>query len=233
MKQDIVRVLNTKVSEESYFRFQMIAKRNGMEPYGLLQLMVHACLRCSDGDKTLDPNLQKIFSMFDNFEGMKNVSNVAGIGDRQVTSAIYFFREKGKSQPSAMMVHPQFMGQSRGTYNATQMLDVLLRTTFPGLAKRMKRIGEQEGCSSIYETLLQLAEMYDRDNDPDREYIMKMFSDSSRGDFGQKIEFDTKYVRHNKSNPDHVKRRKIQEADLFEGMDSSGSPAEAGEADEV
>lgn len=236
-RKEIVRVLNTKVSEESYFRFQGIAKRNGMEPYGLLQLLVHASLRCSDSARTLDPNLQKLFSMFDNFEGMKQISSVAGTGVREVSSAIYFFNEKGKSQPSAMMVYPQFMGQSRGTYNATRMLECLLSCTFPGLLKRLKRIANDLGCNSVYETILELAEIYEHENDPDRAEIMQMFSDSNRGDFGQKIEFDTQYVRHKKINPDNHKnngkRPNIQQSYLFEGMASPGQPEEDREAYDV
>ena len=219
IKKEIVRVLNTKVSEESYFRFQRVAKSNKMEPYGLLQLHVHALLRCSDQSRTLDPQLEKLFSTFDNFEGWNNLTSVAGTGERVVTDAIYFFKEKGKTMKAAMMVVPQFMAQSKGTYNAVEMLEALLAATFPGLLKKLKRVGEQMDTHSTFETLLELTEIYDKEHDPDRREIMQMFSDTNRGDFGQQIDYSTKYRRHNNyTEQEHGKGHHIQSADLFEGM---------------
>lgn len=218
-KSETLRVLNTKVSEEAYFRFQLIGKRNHMEPYGLLQLFVHSALRCSDEAMVLDPRLEKLFSMFDNFEGWKNITPTSGTGERKVTDAIYFFREKGKQMKAAMMVTPQFMSASKATYNAAEMIEALLAATFPGLLKRLKRIGEQMDCHNLFETVLELTETYDRDNDPDRKEIMQMFSDTNRGDFGQEIDYSLKYRRHNNLNTkEDGKGYNIQSADLFEGM---------------
>ena len=233
-KKEIVRVLNTKVSEDSYFRFQRMAKSHKMEAYGLLQLYVHSSLRCCDRSRVLDPQLEKLFSMFDNFEGWNNLTSVAGTGERVVTDAIYFFREKGKTMKAAMMVVPQFMAQSKGTYNAIEMIDALLSATFPGLLKKLKRVGEQMDCNNTFETLLELTEIYDKEHDPDRREIMQMFSDTNRGDFGQQIDYSTKYRRHNNyTEQEHGKGYHIQSADLFEGMADDSEAQEDSGADEV
>lgn len=225
MSKQNLRILNTKVSEDAYARLQDISRRNGMEVYGFQQMAMSCLLKYCDKDRQLDPMLRRMISIYDNFEGWAKATSIAGVGKKNIIQAIYFMAEEGKHTMGAVMTRQGLMGHDTATYNAQDMLEELMRNCFPALYKTLLRMGAQTDTHTLVDTIMELAETYDRDNDPDKEFIGQLFSDANRSDWGRTQEM-TKYKNHKYKGIEYVKGPNLQQADLFAQMEDAGAEDE-------
>ena len=232
MSKQNLRILNTKVSEDAYARVQDISRRMGMEVYGFQQMAMSCLLKYCDKDRQLDPMLRRMISIYDNFEGWAKATSVAGTGKKNIIQAIYFMAESGKRTMGAVMTRQGMMGSETATYNVQDMMEELMRNCFPALYKTLRRIGNQTDTHTLVETIMELAETYDKENDPDKEFIGQIFSDANRSDWGRTQEM-IKYKNHKFKGIEYVKGPNIQQADLFAEVEDAGQENEDKGDDEV
>lgn len=188
------KVLATKVSPEAAAMLEAIAEREGTTVYTMFQLMARVLitLMCEPGP--MSDNLAKMVRLFENIQQWDKRFNLADPATKQaVDSAIYILTGKGKIGTEAVMVNRPFFDEASQTYNVQTILEAFLCNVVPGFYRRLRIIGVDLECSSVYETLDKILDL--QKLDPNEQHIHEMFSDNDRSDFGRKP-VASPYKRH-------------------------------------
>lgn len=209
----------TKVTAESLGLLRRIARKIGLDVYGLLQNMVSSLIKYADTWHQLDPKLSEAIRIYDNFQGWDKLTSIAGVGDRECVQAIYFIVEPGKKGQFAVMCKPAFFDTDNVTYNGQEILKATLQAVSPSACKRLEYISRQLDTNSYLETILYLIE--EKDEDPDAEYIRQLFADCNRSEYGRPVDIKKYEPHRNKKLSNYEQRSVVQETNLFAEVEST------------
>lgn len=184
MKTEI-RVVATKVSAIIAKSFNRLARKRGMTPYELLQLVIEALLRYCDDRHNLTPEMEQLMTVFEHLEGWSKAFNLADpTTDPEVAEATYYLADKDHKGVRAVHVEKPFFGRWTQTVNVQQIIERTLLNLTPDLYKRLRSLAVDRGATSILHLLNLLC--VELGNDNDVASIRQEFEDASRSEYGRK-----------------------------------------------
>ena len=193
-KNKIKQLPGIRVTEEVEERIQRLAKRIGCD--SVYQMMVHvtdSLLRYMDKDAQLDPELLEVIGIFERFEGWGKAAALTDVGQKwRVREAIYFVEDDKCKGFIPCWTKAPFFNDMTVTFNKQDILDIVMRRTFPILHRQLITLGAQLDTHTITETISVL--LQDAEADEDMAELRTMFSDCNRHEWGREIEA-TKYKR--------------------------------------
>lgn len=196
------KVIATKVSPEAAEMLEALAKRHGMNVYTLLQMMCRVLVTMMCEEAPVSEELAKIVRLF---EGMSKGKDRFSVIDRtdtaKVDAAVYFLGANGKAGNEAVMVDKRTDGQLAQTYNLQVILEAFLCKALPSFYRRLRAIGVELECGSIYETIDKIIDL--QMFDPNEQEVHRMFKDNERCEWGGK-RAEAPYVRHNNRDIDKL-----------------------------
>lgn len=196
------KVIATKVSPEAAEMLEALAKRHGMSVYNLLQMMCRVFVTMMCEEAPVSEELAKIIRLF---EGMSKSKERFSIMDRTATpkvdAAVYLLGANGKTGNEAVMVDKRADGELVQTYNLQAILEAFLCKALPSFYRRLRALGVEMECGSIYETIDKIIDL--QLVDPNEQEVHRMFKDNERCEWGGK-RAEAPYVRHNNRDIDKL-----------------------------
>lgn len=203
------KMLQTKVSLDSYRRIKQIEKKKGLTSYGIIQMMCDCIVRYMDDAHNLTPEMEQAMSIFEHLEGWKDALNIADpTVDKEIGEALYFFiaKDGGKKGSRAVMIRKPFFGNWTQTFNIQDIFERVINQLSPERYMRLRSLAVDMQCQSILQLIDKLIDEHGKD--ADIKHIREEFEDSNRGDFGQ--------------SPDYARTKQRQKRDM-DWMDSQQS----------
>lgn len=173
------KVIATKVSPAVSEMLQQIAAKNGTTPYELLQNMVAVIVRLMSDDIPLTDDLALMMHELEGvgqWHGRMNACTPSAKKKIKWLFAVLGSAE-GKKGSEAVM-----LDGNKENHNVARMLEVFLCEVCPSMYRRLRAIGVELECRSIYETLERVIEL--QKTDPNEREIRALFSDNNRSEFG-------------------------------------------------
>lgn len=198
------QVVATKVSNEAKARLDALCESKGITAYELLQMMVDTLIRYMDDRHNLTPEMERAMSIFEHMRGWKNAFNLADYtADPDIVEAIYFICDPSHQGVRAvMMERPWLEGWTdwNQTFNVRDIMERMMKLTYPERYQRLSVMAEQNGCSGVLELIDMLIDEHSQDIDIAA--IRQGFEDANRSEYGRKP-VDAPYRRkHRKSIDD-------------------------------
>lgn len=216
-KKKRVQLPGPKVSPEVEVKLNALAARIGMDSvYQMMSLCVDALIKYMDKDNQLDPDLQRLIDMFERFEGWGQVCALTDSNPNwRVAEAVYFIRDEEKGGYITCWTKKPFFQDAKVTFNKRDILDMIIRRTFPSMNRRLSLMGVQLSTACHADTINQL--LSDNIEDPNDIELREMFADCGRSEFGREVKA-TKYIRRKRRDIEKIQGIQTQ-LDLFDGVD--------------
>ena len=128
----------------------------------------------------------------------------------QVQSLTSFFQ----ATVAVMLLQP-FFQDAKVTFNKRDILDMIIRRTFPSMNRRLSLMGVQLSTACHADTINQL--LSDNIEDPNDIELREMFADCGRSEFGREVKA-TKYIRRKRRDIEKIQGIQTQ-LDLFDGVE--------------
>lgn len=193
------KMLGTKVSPQTKERITELARRKGMSPYRILQMVADTIVRYMDDSHALTPEMEEAMSIFEHLEGWEEAFNICDYTARpQVTEATYYLADDSKGK-GARAVHVERKGdKTTQTYNTQLIFERAVCLLMPGRYRRMRLLCIDMGCTS----LLQLLDLMIDSHTSEEQFaeLRNMFRDT-RGEKGEERR-PSPYVRHQRKTID-------------------------------
>ena len=195
-------LIQTRATKEEFALFSNLAKRVGLNAYTFLRNIIDCMIRYSDDRHALSPDLENIIRIFENFQGWSSLSTICGTGKKRVMKCVYLIVEldnektdNGQKVKNGLVPVLVDNPMEEATYNKHIILEEIIKAVSIKLYTRLKEVGKELETPTMYETIMQLCEMFRED--PDAAYIREMFSDCRRDAFGKDWREQQRYIRHN------------------------------------
>lgn len=198
-----LKIIATKVPEDSYDLLRRLCEKQGINPYTLVQWMANVFIRFGDDLHNLDGRLCKAIRLFEEPKSWGDTYNIFRNSPSECRGAVYLLGNPGCGKPGAAFVGPDFCGDRECTYNARDILEMVFETTFPSAYAKVRRAGVEMGTSSVIETVCELIDEHTGGRDLDE--IRRMFEDNRRHEDHRKTgadataENDTPYKSHRRN----------------------------------
>lgn len=174
--KDMIPV-GTKVSPEARKIMKGICARKGFSEYDMLQMFIDVAIRMTDEAHNLSYELEQLMQLFDGMKDWRTSIRLTDPINRMLISeAFYVLTEKGRT--GTRLVHvagdPSDMYRTE-TFNVQEIVERFFCLCLPNIYKRMRLLSADIGTSSVYETLMRIADDYV--TNPDHDELRLMFSD--------------------------------------------------------
>ena len=126
-----LKIIATKVPEDSYNLLKSLCDRNGINAYTLIQWMANVFVRFSDDMHNLDDRLCKAIRLFEDPSVWGDSFNIFRNSDTIVEGAVYITKSKDSSNAGSVFVGRDFFGNRECTYNSRDILEMIFENTFP------------------------------------------------------------------------------------------------------
>lgn len=196
MDKEDYRVINTKVSPESYERLRRLAAKKNTTVYNLVQMICDTLIRYMDDRHNLTPEMEKAMSIFEHMEGWKDALSLTEPNSHaEISEATYYFTDTTGRKKGARAVHVSIPFFSNWTQcvNIQTILERTLCLLMPNRYKRLRSLAVDMDCSSILELIDTL--IVHHANESDVAFIRSQFEDADRSDYGGKPKTDGPYKR--------------------------------------
>lgn len=198
-----LKIIATKVPEDSYNLLKSLCDRNGINAYTLIQWMANVFVRFSDDMHNLDDRLCKAIRLFEDPSVWGDSFNIFRNSDTIVEGAVYITKSKDSSNAGSVFVGRDFFGKRECTYNSRDILEMIFENTFPTMYRKVRAAGVELGTTSVIETVSELIDRYSDGSDIDD--IRQMFEDNRRHENNRKSGNDTSdnataYVTHQRKS---------------------------------
>ena len=208
MKEENYRMLQTKVSPETYARAKSIERKKGISIYRIIQMMVDTIVRYMDDRHNLTPEIEKAMSLFEHLYGWRDALNLADpTVDKEVGEAIYFLYDPEGKQKGTRAVHvtKPFFGNWTQDENVQHLLERFVCLVFPERYRRLRALAVEEGCSSLLELIDHLIDTHSQDSDT-REF-REQFEDAARAENNRPVIYGARTKRKHHLTPDSMEAR--------------------------
>lgn len=225
-KTEKFKVINTKVSPESYRKIYRLAAKRGVKPYEMLQMCVDTLIRYMDDRHNLSPDMERMMLVFEDMSGWRDALNLASPGSApSVCEATYYLSEGGKSGSRAVHVSKPFFGDWHETENIQVILERTVESLVPVLYRRLRLMCVEHDCTSVMELLHRLVDTNDI-VDPDHEEVRRSFEDCNRGETGKPVEYGQRTRRKKHYTPDTMPTIHFSPDDVPDNLgDPTGKPS--------
>lgn len=190
------RVINTKVSPDSYERLRRLAAKKKTTVYQLVQMVCDTLIRYMDDRHNLTPEMEQAMSVFEHMEGWKDsLSLTEPNSHAEISEATYYFTDTTGKKKGARAVHVSipFFSQWTQCENIQTILERTLCLLMPHRYMRLRSLAVDMDCSSILELIDTLIVHHAKEADV--AFIRSQFEDADRSDFGEKPKADGPYKR--------------------------------------
>lgn len=218
--------VSTKISAESKRQLSRILKRQNMNEYEFLQLMVEVVIRMNDDRHQLSEQMGRLIQILRMVPGFKDAATLVDhTGEYDVLSTVYFVTQKGRKGSVPVMVQRGwFDGKWSETRNVQTILEYVVERCAPDSYLRLRKCAQRYDCKSIFELLLKMVE--DANLVHLDEEIGNLFNDNDRTDFGQAIEYGSRTRQKKRRTVDDMEKR--QQRIRFDDADREQCDAESG-----
>ena len=198
-----LKIIATKVPEDSYNLLKSLCDRNGINAYTLIQWMANVFVRFSDDMHNLDDRLCKAIRLFEDPSVWGDSFNIFRNADTIVEGAVYITKSKDSSNAGSVFVGRDFFKSLEFTYNSRNLLVMIFEHPFPTMYRKVRAAGVELGTTSVIETVSELIDRYSDGSDIDD--IRQMFEDNRRHENNRKSGNDTSdnataYVTHQRKS---------------------------------
>ena len=197
MNEDNYKVIATKLSPDVYERITRIAKKKGMTPYELIQMVCDTIVRYMDDTHNLAMEMEQAMSIFEHMVGWKDALNLADpSAAKEIAQAVYVLTDPtGKKKGCrATMVDKPYFGEWNQTENVQVIFERMVEVLLPGCYRKLRRIAVDMECGSLVELLTLMIDSHDI-NLLDEASIRKDFEDCNRSDYGKPVEYGNRAKR--------------------------------------
>lgn len=199
-----MKVINTKVNDYAVEQLNKLCHKHGLTHHDLLKNMCDVLIRYMSDKHNLTPDLEQMMSVFEHLEGWKDAFTLCDTDSQpEVVAAIYFVQDTtGKKGIRPMWVEKPYFGTWIQDVNVPTMVEKFFCLTAPDLYKRLRAIGVERDCKTIFETVFTLCSMYGADA-YDRMF-REEFEDADRSEFGLKPHEGTPFRRKQRKSIDSL-----------------------------
>lgn len=199
------KVISTKIKESSAKLLERICAKKNIVIYNLFQNYVDITIRYMSDKHNLSPEMERMIDNFEHMEGWDKAFNLADHeAEPAVDTALYFLAYEGHKGVRGVLVEKPYFGIWGQDYNVQHILERVICLLFPSRYKKMRRIANEMGASSLLDMIDMLIE--DRSSDADTAAIREEFEDCERTDYGQKAT-DHKYRQKKHFTPDTMPKQ--------------------------
>lgn len=199
------KVIATKIKESSAKLLERICAKKGLVIYNLFQMYVDVTIRYMSDRHNLSPEMER---MIDNFEHMEGWDKALNLADAEATpsvdTALYFVAEEGKKQVRGVLVEKPFFGLWTQDYNVQHILEKTICLLFPSRYRKMRRIANDMGATSLLDMFDKLIADYTHESDTAS--IRQEFEDCDRDDYGRRMS-DHRYRQKKHFTPDTMPKQ--------------------------
>lgn len=191
-----------------------------------MQWMVQAIVKAAKCSHPMSDDMRRMLMMLQMESGWKDAFNVCSpTAKTDIAQVILVLQQKGKKGFGLVMIDRPFLGEARQTECVDDIFERVTEVGFPGIYKRLRRVGIDMDCQSMFEVLLTLADSQTILN-MDQQDLSEMTTDNDYVDYGNHIPrqpWRQKYVTKRHMTPDSLTQQRI----LFTEEDRTTAEKEA------
>lgn len=172
-----------------------------VDVYHLLQWFAYVIVKAAAPMHGLDPRIQKLMTLMESDVGWQKAFNQCNPDRLKVDQVIVILEQEGHKGFGAAMIDKPWMGESRQTECADDILERVTQVLVPGIYKRIRKMEKRLGTDSLMDTLLTMLDA--------QEFFEAVEGDRSEGpqmgdvaDNGRRLEYGKRTKRKKRFNPD-------------------------------
>lgn len=160
--EDSFQVLATKVDPAMAEVLDACCNAMQVDVYHLLQWFTYTIIRAAAPLHELDPRIQKLMAMMDNDFTWQKAFNIADRSEVDVEQCVLILRQKEHRGTGAVLIDKPFFESARQTECVDDILEQVVKTTVPGIYRRLRQVMSDMNCDGIVEILLTMLEEQQR-----------------------------------------------------------------------
>lgn len=194
------KVIATKIKESTAKLVERICAKKGMTIYTLIQMYVDVTVRYMSDRHNLSPEMERMMQNFEHLEGWDKAFNLADHTTQpEVDTALYFIGDEEHSDLRGVIIEKPYFGVWTQDFNVQHILERTICLLFPSRYRKMRRIANDMGATSLLDMFDRLIEAHVQDSDTAA--IRSEFEDCDRSDYGTKPS-DHRYRQKKHYTPD-------------------------------
>lgn len=202
------RVISTKIKEQTAKLIERICAKKHLTIYTLFQMYADVTVRYMSDRHNLTPEIERMMQNFENLEGWDKAFSLADDNTQpEVATALYFIGDANHKDVRGIMIEKPFFGHWTQDFNVQHILERTICLLFPSRYRKMRRIANDMGATSLLDMFDKLIEDYVRDSDSAA--IRAEFEDCDRSDYGTKPS-DHRYKQKKHFTPDSMSKKTIR-----------------------
>lgn len=202
------RVIATKIKESTAKLIERICAKKHLTIYTLFQMYADVTVRYMSDRHNLSPEMERMMQNFEHLEGWDKSFNLADHTTQpEVDTALYFIGDTEHKGLRGVIIEKPFFGQWTQDFNVQHILERTICLLFPSRYRKMRRIANDMGATSLLDMFDKLIDDYTTDSDTAS--IRAEFEDCERSDYGTKAS-DHLYKQKKHYTPDTAKVNKIR-----------------------